>query len=101
MVNCPSKLNFERTVPVMCEQSRSKFCANRASRIVSGGTGFCANRPVAIPERLLIWCSHFPAKISVNISLTLIRQRTIQIRFRSMVVRILFEFTLMGSTLIL
>ena len=47
-VNCPSKLNVERTVPVMlCEQSRSKFCANRPSRIVPGGTGFCANRPGA------------------------------------------------------
>ena len=48
MVNCPSILNFERTVPVMlCEQSRSKFCANRPSRIVQGGTVFCANRPGA------------------------------------------------------
>ena len=41
-------LNFERTILVMlCEQSRSKFCANRPNRIVPGGTGFCANRPGA------------------------------------------------------
>ena len=39
MVNWLSKLSFERTVPVMlCERSRSKFCVNRPSRIVPGGT---------------------------------------------------------------
>ena len=47
-MNCPCRLYFERTVPIMlCEQSRSKFCANRPSRIVPGGTGFCANGPGA------------------------------------------------------
>ena len=55
-VNCLSKLNFERTIPVMlCEQSHSKFCANRPSRIVPGGTGFCANRPRAINLPLIPW----------------------------------------------
>ena len=38
MVNCPSNFNFVRIIPVnLCERSRSKFCANRPSRIVSGG----------------------------------------------------------------
>ena len=63
-VNCPMKLNLERTVQVMlCEQSRSKFCANRPSRIVPGGTGFCANRPGAISRSVVKsrrHCRRFP-----------------------------------------
>ena len=44
-----SNFNFVWIVPVnLWEQSRSKFCANRPSRIVPGGIGFCANRPGAV-----------------------------------------------------
>ena len=66
---------------MLCEQSRSKFCANRPSRIVRGGTGFCANRSGAERKNNLLIGLTFYLENSLFLSFLALKLREFINRF--------------------